>query len=554
MIDRITEVDPHGGAWGLGLIVSEKDLEPDHWYFPCHFSDDQVMAGSLVAEGCSQLLQFYLLYMGFQLNTRDARFQPVPDLPQVVRTRKQITACSSKLIYRMEITEIGLSPHLYAKANVDIIFEGRVVVDFKNLGLQLREKPADDYYAKAIGGRQPTPLPVPVPSTVTAQHTTAGPALFDDSHIENFAVGSISACFGPDYQVFEGRRIPRTPNGPLKLISRIVEINAERLVFSGNPNLVSEYDVSVDPWFCQQNAYPTTPYSILMEIGLQPCGFLSAYLGSTLPHADQDFYFRNLDGDGLLGADIDVRGKTITNRVALLSSTAITGIIIQKFSYQLEADGQVFYKGTAVFGYFQPQALANQVGLDQGKMVLPWWQQAGAAGLPVTKLNLVAPSTRQQLYQADSDKPFYRLAGNQLDFLDEALIIPTGGGSGQGYIHAAKKVNPDDWFFKAHFYQDPVMPGSLGVEAILQAMQIFALHQDLGAGLQSPHFTQVPGHKMVWIYRGQITPNDSNMQLEIHITNIERAPGQVTLFGDASLWKGGMRIYEVKQVALRLAE
>ncbi len=563
MVDRITEVDPHGGAWGLGLIVSEKDLEPNHWYFPCHFSDDQVMAGSLVAEGCSQMLQFYLLYLGFQLETRDARFQPVHNLPQVVRTRKQITACSSKLIYRMEITEIGTLPHPCAKANVDIIFEGRVVVDFKNLGLQLTEKKAEGRRMKdesrgqgsgVRGQREEEIHPSHFPPSATAQYRTGGPALFDDTCIENFAVGSISACFGPAYKIFKGRRIPRTPNGPLKLISRIVEINAERLVFSGQPNLVSEYDVPVDPWFCQQNSYATTPYSIFMEIGLQPCGFLSAWLGSTLPHADEDFYFRNLDGEGLMIEDIDVRGKTISNRVALLSATAIKGIIIQKFSYQLETGGQVFYKGTAVFGYFQPQALANQVGLDQGKMVLPWVRQAGAPALPATKLNLTDASTRQQLYKANAAKPFYRLAGNRLDFLDEALIISNGGKNQQGYIYAGKKINPQDWFFKAHFYQDPVMPGSLGVEAILQALQIFALNQDLGAALQSPHFTHVADHQVVWIYRGQIIPDDGELQLEIHITNIEHAPGQVTVFGDAGLWKGAMRIYEVRQVAVRLLE
>ena len=37
----------------------------------------------------------------------DARFQPIKNLGQVVRTRKQIMASHSKLIYRMEITEIG---------------------------------------------------------------------------------------------------------------------------------------------------------------------------------------------------------------------------------------------------------------------------------------------------------------------------------------------------------------------------------------------------------------------------------------------------------------
>ena len=77
MVDRIVEVEPQGGAWGLGLIVSEKDLRPDDWYFPCHFKDDEVMAGSLVAEGCSQLLQFYLLYLGMQTKMDDARFQPL---------------------------------------------------------------------------------------------------------------------------------------------------------------------------------------------------------------------------------------------------------------------------------------------------------------------------------------------------------------------------------------------------------------------------------------------------------------------------------------------
>ena len=50
MLDRITSVDLTGGAYGLGYIVAEKDLHPDDWYFPCHFRDDEVLAGSLQAE------------------------------------------------------------------------------------------------------------------------------------------------------------------------------------------------------------------------------------------------------------------------------------------------------------------------------------------------------------------------------------------------------------------------------------------------------------------------------------------------------------------------
>ncbi|VAW38157.1 Enoyl-[acyl-carrier-protein] reductase [FMN], inferred for PFA pathway [hydrothermal vent metagenome] len=576
MIDRIVEVDATGGAWGLGLIVSEKDLRPDDWYFPCHFKDDEVLAGSLVAEGCSQLLQFYLLYLGMQTQMTDARFQPVRDLGQVVRTRKQIMASASKLTYRMEITEIGLEPHPYAKANVDIIYEGVVVVDFKNLGLQLVEKPVGDPYS--VNGNQLSvisesstdhrpPITDHRPPTTdhrppTTDHRPPTTALFDDYHIQHFAVGSISACFGPDYALFEGRRIPRTPNGDLKLFSRIVEINAERFVFEGEPNLVSEYDVPQAAWFYQQNSYATMPYSVLMEIGLQPCGFLSAYLGSTLSYPEEDFYFRNLDGNGRFHSNIDLRGKTISNRVTLLSATALSGIIIQKFSFEMSVEGALFYEGTAVFGYFQPESLINQVGLDQGRDVKPWFEQEEVSALAINQIVLAergdlygetACTELAEVAVSPSDLGrHYRLANQQLNFLDSVTVIPNGGRHGQGYVHAVRTIDPNDWFFSCHFYQDPVMPGSLGVDAIVQAMQIYALDQDLGGHLHNPHFTHVEEHEVVWIYRGQITPGDGQMLLEVDITNIESTPKQVTIRGNASLWKTGMRIYEVKEIAIRL--
>ncbi len=98
------------------------------------------------------------------------------------------------------------------------------------------------------------------------------------------------------------------------------------------------------------------------------------------------------------------------------------------------------------------------------------------------------------------------------------------------------------------------MPGSLGVEAIIEAVQAFALAQDLGAGFRSPRFDQLPGHTIVWKYRGQILPAHKMMKLEVHMKRIERTSRQVLLIGDASLWADGIRIYEVRDVAVRLVE
>ncbi|HFC11345.1 MAG TPA: 3-hydroxyacyl-[acyl-carrier-protein] dehydratase FabA, partial [Anaerolineae bacterium] len=552
MVDRISEIDPQGGSYGLGLIVSELDLEPDSWFFPCHFKDDEVMAGSLVAEGCSQLLQFYLLYLGMQTETADARFQPVRDLGQVVRTRKQIMARKATLIYRMEITEVGLSPHPYAKADVDIIYDGIVVVDFKNLGLELREKDegrrqkVEEEGERGKGkGESVAPVEaVTSPLRHSATSPLRRPALYDDYHIEHFATGSISACFGEEYRIFEGKRIPRTPNTYLKLFNRIVEINATRGKFGGKPNLVSEYDVPVDAWYYVQNSYPVMPYAVLMEIALQPCGFLSAYLGSTLPYPDTDFFFRNLDGNGTLARDIDLRGKTISNRVTLLSSTAMPGIIIQKFEFALSADAELFYTGTAVFGYFEGQSLVDQVGLDQGKVIPSWLVESGATGKKWVLADYYADARNRTTELC--------LAVDKLNFLDNATVVVDGGRHGKGYVFAQKIIDPNDWFFTCHFYQDPVMPGSLGVDAIIQALQIFALEADLGAGLVNPHFTHADQHECVWVYRGQMAPDSGEMSLEIDITAVERSDKQVVVIGDASLWKNDIRIYHVKQVAIRL--
>src|SRR5207244_6955846 len=110
------------------------------------------------------------------------------------------------------------------------------------------------------------------------------------------------------------------------------------------------------------------------------------------------------------------------------------------------------------------------------------------------------------------------------------------------------------WFYACHFYQDPVMPGSLGVEAMAEALQAFALQLDLGRGLRSPRFGQPTEHRTVWKYRGQIVPGNGTMSLELHVKRIDEAPGRVTIVADGSLWRDDLRIYEVTDLAVAIEE
>ncbi|MFN2285812.1 MAG: hypothetical protein ACK2UQ_15445, partial [Anaerolineae bacterium] len=339
---------------------------------------------------------------------------------------------------------------------------------------------------------------------------TANP-LFGRSHLEAFAAGSPEDCFGSLYAAYPNRRIPRIPNGDLLLMSRICEIDGQKgKVHVGNW-LMSEYDVPADAWFYDEANYPTLPYAILMEIALQPCGFLSAYLGSILPYPDTDFYFRNLDGSGTLHKTIDARGKTLTNHVELTASTAIRGIIMQKYTFAVACEGEVFYEGSASFGYFTPQALENQVGLNGGQSVL----QRPATG---EMINL-------------------RAQVGQLRLLENAIFVTDGGRYGRGYVYAEAPIDPLDWFFANHFYEDPVMPGSLGVEAMLQALQVYAQQRHISEATGA-----LSGQTTTWTYRGQVPPERGNVRLEVHISDV----AGTCITGDASLWWKDRRIYEVK--------
>jgi 3-hydroxyacyl-[acyl-carrier protein] dehydratase/trans-2-decenoyl-[acyl-carrier protein] isomerase len=64
LFDRITKINDDGGAHGKGYIEAEFDINPDLWFFKCHFIGDPVMPGSLGLDALWQLVGFYLGWIG----------------------------------------------------------------------------------------------------------------------------------------------------------------------------------------------------------------------------------------------------------------------------------------------------------------------------------------------------------------------------------------------------------------------------------------------------------------------------------------------------------
>ncbi len=59
------------------------------------------------------------------------------------------------------------------------------------------------------------------------------------------------------------------------------------------------YKIDKDAWYFAANHTGTMPFCILLEVALQPCGWLAAYGGAALL-SEERLHFRNLGGKAKL--------------------------------------------------------------------------------------------------------------------------------------------------------------------------------------------------------------------------------------------------------------
>jgi 3-hydroxyacyl-[acyl-carrier protein] dehydratase / trans-2-decenoyl-[acyl-carrier protein] isomerase len=64
MFDRIVNIDADGGKYGKGSLTAELDINPELWFFKCHFEGDPVMPGCLGLDAMWQLIGFFLAWKG----------------------------------------------------------------------------------------------------------------------------------------------------------------------------------------------------------------------------------------------------------------------------------------------------------------------------------------------------------------------------------------------------------------------------------------------------------------------------------------------------------
>lgn len=507
LVHRVERIEPTGGRYGLGRIRCEADIHPDDWFLTCHFVDDQVMPGTLMYECCLHTLRVLLMRMGWVCEEGEARFEPVPGVASKLKCRGQVIAATQIVTYEVSLKEIGFRPEPFVIADALMYADSKPIVEVTNISLRMSGMTRE---------------------RLNAIWQTRGP-LFTHEQVLEFAIGSPSKAFGDRYQPFDHDRfIARLPGPPFSFLDRVNRAdNCEQWKLIPGAIVEAEYDVPSDAWYFGANRCDSMPYSVLNEIALQACGWTAAYLGAALT-SPEDLAFRNLGGNATQFAAVRPDTGTLTTSVKLTKVAPAAGMIIVAFDFDVRRGAERIYAGDTTFGFFSRSALANQVGLTGTKLLVPSPDEVVSHSGPVP-----------------SDAPF---PDDMLRMVDTiSWLSPTGGSKSLGAIEGRATVDPDAWFFKAHFFQDPVWPGSLGLESFVQLMKVFA-HQRWGSpanGWQA----MVPSQPHRWAYRGQIVPTAKEVTVQSYVTDIDDS--RRFLRADGLLAVDGRIIYQMTDFTLQ---
>ncbi len=130
MMDRVIKISDEGGKYGKGEIIGELDINPDLWFFQCHFPGDPVMPGCLGLDAMWQIVGFFLAWIGNPGRGRALGVGEVKFTGQVLPTAKKVT-------YRIHMKRVISRKLVLGVADGVVEVDGREIYLAKDLRVGL---------------------------------------------------------------------------------------------------------------------------------------------------------------------------------------------------------------------------------------------------------------------------------------------------------------------------------------------------------------------------------------------------------------------------------
>jgi acyl transferase domain-containing protein/3-hydroxymyristoyl/3-hydroxydecanoyl-(acyl carrier protein) dehydratase len=541
LFDLATKIERTGGLYNQGFIRVEAKVTPTAWYLVCHFPQDEVMPGTLMYDAALQALRLYLLTLGWLPLNPQAAFRPALGVKQSLKCRGQVTPKTSQVAYEVHVREITVNSSAEPQALAEAIMwaDGKPIAEVRNLGLRLAGTTVSDLthfwspksQKRKVSGSIKSD---PEPPAAFRRVKPLSDLFFDKARLNVLIKGKMSEALGPKFARFDdGSFVARLPQEPYDFVDQAEVLQGQVGRVALGTTVEARYTPAPDSWLFKaaggQN--PVLPYAALNEVALQACGFLAAFMGTALLF-DAPMRFRNLGGEATTYKDIVPTALEPLITKATLTKASILGrMTIQHYEFKTTQNGQTVYEGVTHFGFFDPENLARQKGLKTEPSL------AKALDRPPNLTSIpypLGPAWPQEKWRSI-----------------EELLLEAGDNR---RIWAQSPVTPEAWFFQAHFPNDPVWPGSLGLEAFFQAAKYLAVkryYPEDPLKYAGSFTAPLVGRKHGWLYRGQIPPSAKLMSLGLLVTKSD--PHNQILTFNGLLNVDGLTVYQVDNftVALR---
>lgn len=130
MVDEINYISAEGGLYEKGEIRAELNINPDLWFFECHFQGDPVMPGCLGLDAMWQLVGFFLAWKGNPGRGRALGASEVKFTGQVLPTAKKVT-------YHLHLKRLIERKLVMGIADGSMFVDGREIYTAKDLRVGL---------------------------------------------------------------------------------------------------------------------------------------------------------------------------------------------------------------------------------------------------------------------------------------------------------------------------------------------------------------------------------------------------------------------------------
>ncbi|CDL82474.1 beta-ketoacyl synthase N-terminal-like domain-containing protein [Xenorhabdus szentirmaii] len=336
---------------------------------------------------------------------------------------------------------------------------------------------------------------------VPEKNAAASPVIFDEQQLLELTDGSVAKVLGAEYAEVDSYPIrTRMPSLPFMFVSRITALSATKDKLEPC-HIEWEYDIPEDAWYAVNGYIPSfvaleSSHAMIVAFTVIGCDML--FKGQLC--------YRAVDCSTTMYSEMPRTGEILRGQVNITSIRRVGGLVLATYEYLCYVGERLVFRLTATSGFFSRKGIEKAGNFDTS----PYFAKARALlshngpshhdlmrNTNALMNNVILPCERTTFTEQDITRAmngdlaacfgshYGRISGKHLctpdtRMLSRILSIDTAGGAlGLGQAVGELDIDPDHWAFKAHFKNDPVMPGTLLVEGAEQLMKFYLFYLGL---------------------------------------------------------------------------